>query len=1178
MPYYYNESTEKLSWDKPRDMNDDGDTGDGQWFWIPDEEDGFLPAKHLGGDDFETKKGQRKQVKGKATKLIVPLKYSALSRLEQDLVLLDNLDDGMILYDLKERFLKNEIYSNIGTILVSVNPFQRLPLYTPEMIDRYKNKGTRQLPPHPFETADCAFKNIVQTQEDQSVLVSGESGAGKTEATKQVLSFLADVAGSSNSSGSSIEDKILSSNPILEAFGNAKTLRNDNSSRFGRFTEVILDKGLRISGAKIQNYLLEKSRVASQPPGERNYHAFAQLCSSPVCSEFGIQSAGDFHYLNQSGTLTVVGIDDGADFEEVQSSMSMVGLDEKEKRSILSIVGGILHLGNCHMDKAGDATDGAVVAPAALENACSQAANLFGIDRDTLAQKLVLRSVEIRSEVMTIPLRLEQANDNRDSLGKFIYEQLFNWLVFAVNRCLDGPGNRFIGILDIFGFEIFEQNSFEQLCINFTNEKLQQLFNLHTFKEEENVYMSEAINFPKIEFIDNQPILDLIEARGGIFTQLDDIVKGPGKLDEKDKKFSAGIDRQYAQNKWFTPSNRHRGIKFMAFTISHYAGDVIYNVSGFVEKNQDTLYQDLYDLMSGSSNSFIQQLFPVKSKEERSKHTLGKQFKGQLSSLMKVLHSTSPHYIRCIKPNARKMPGLMDGKMTLDQLKYSGIFEAVRIRKQGFPFRYTFKRFVERYKCLTCVESETKGKFRFVPLNASGLKEQGAELLVRSKQDFDHSAFQVGKTMYLFRAEQYRTLELCRSLASERVCSIIQSVGRGYLSRVYVNRVKSLRPILQKAIKSRDVNVLTDAIRKVNNLLGVYQNFSVAVAFGELKEAQDMKEALEQAERFSELLKQYAYADLQQDGNFELLFRTLGECEKLAELRPSDDFMALHKIATDQFIQWREFRMQSQLNDVMAELEREAMQTVYAECKRLKYEDARLQEIEKLVGLNETDLLKRQLKRAKETSNEDRAQQKEIALKDANLESFGDLFVFEKCGLLRDPDDYACVFFGAQKIAEGMCLHSPKPFPNSLTKLEGPARKTALKVNKAILGYMRDKKYQLPDTLACEILQTGNDNPDVRVEIYCQIMKQLIQNPNRTSVDYGWKLLSLCMQVFSAGPAFENYVLMFIKKQAPPAAKESLYQMCHLISFGNGQRVPHSAAEVSHLLTSAGVNRESIRR
>jgi myosin heavy subunit len=270
MPYYYDPSSEKLSWDKPRDVNAK-DAGDGEWFWIPDEESGFLPAKHLGGDDYQTKQGQRKQVKGKATSFKKPLKYSHLSRLEQDLVLLDALDDGMILYNLKERFLKNEIYSNIGTILVSINPFQRLPLYTPEMIDKYKNKGTRQLPPHPFETADSAFKNIMQSQENQSVLVSGESGAGKTEATKQVLSFLADVAGSSNSSmagsGSSIEDKILSSNPILEAFGNAKTLRNDNSSRFGRYTEVILDKGLRISGAKIQNYLLEKSRVAHQHSG-----------------------------------------------------------------------------------------------------------------------------------------------------------------------------------------------------------------------------------------------------------------------------------------------------------------------------------------------------------------------------------------------------------------------------------------------------------------------------------------------------------------------------------------------------------------------------------------------------------------------------------------------------------------------------------------------------------------------------------------------------------------------------------------------------------------------------------------------------------------------------------------------------------------------------------------------
>mmetsp|Transcript_19347 Transcript_19347/g.40026 ORF Transcript_19347/g.40026 Transcript_19347/m.40026 type:complete len:1038 (+) Transcript_19347:279-3392(+) len=748
VPYYYNTATGALQWEMPEELRQKrgGAVGNSGWFWVPDPTDGYVAARSLGGKSYQTKDGKQVSYSTPRGKTLDPLNPASLSMLHDDLVLLDDLCEGMVMHNLRERYMKDQIYCGVGSILIAINPFKRLPLYTPDIIEKYNKRGNKVLPPHPFMIADNAYKTLLEGEVNQSILVSGESGAGKTETTKQCLMFLADVAGSK----ANIEQRVLSVNPILEAFGNAKTLRNDNSSRFGRFSEIILDNEKRIAGAQIQSYLLEKSRVGYQQQGERNYHIFYQLCKSDWAEHYNLGGPEYYGYLANSGCTEVSGIDDYREFQDVVSSMDSLGFTPDEKHSIFSIISGIIQLGNVTFTEASvRGADGSTIDDI---NTSYAVASQFGVDANMLAEALTHRTLEIiGQEPVRVPLRVDQAIENRDALAKYVYEKLFNWLVGRINKSLvpEGSKGSFIGILDIFGFEIFQQNSFEQLCINFCNEKLQQLFNQDTFKNEEEVYRSEGVDFPPIQFIDNQPVVDLIEMRGGIFTILDDVVKGPGKPEQKDQKFGTLLDSKFSSNPCFVPSNKHRGISYQAFSINHYAGSVCYDIDHFVDKNKDSLFKDLYDMMAMSSDAFIKGQF---AGEQGGRRTLAGDFKKQLNSLMTELKSTESHYIRCIKANSLKKPRVFEGSSCLEQLQCAGVFEAVTIRKNGYPFRYTFGRFVERYKCILATEEGWQ------PLQSSDLREQCYEILSSSKQPF--SNMQWGQTMLLFRADEYRVLEV----------------------------------------------------------------------------------------------------------------------------------------------------------------------------------------------------------------------------------------------------------------------------------------------------------------------------------------------------------------------------------------------------------------------------------
>jgi myosin heavy subunit len=690
-PYYYNMKTLAVSWNCPESLKDSEELvhEGGNWIWVADAQDAWVPAREMDGGMYLTNNGNRVKVTEKDPKW--PIMMSSLRHLEEDLVMIDDMNEGLIIHNLRERFREDKIYTAIGTILVSVNPFKRLPLYMPSIMEMYyKSGGNKRLPPHPFAIADHSYKKMREFKKHQSILISGESGAGKTEATKHCLAFFAEVAGSE----SGVAEKIIEANPILEAFGNAKTGRNNNSSRFGKFMEIHFDKLGQIVGCRTENYLLEKSRVVFQTEGERTYHIFYMLCVGALQEHLGLdRDMNTYRYLSRSGCLEVDGMDDAKEFDEVLHAMNCLGFSDAEQKFVFEVTAAVLLLGNLTFT-ANAKGDAVISNPQVL----AQISKFLAADNTEFLESIISRWFVIRGQDPTkIPFKPNEAVNAADACAKAVYGKLFDWIVQRVNSAMVIPKGtiNFIGVLDIFGFEIFETNSFEQLCINFANEKLQQHFNEYTFKLEETVYQTEQIKFLHIEFIDNQPILDMIEKKPkGLLVQLDEEIVMPKGNDET---WFNKISRDFEKTPYFQKVVKKKG----HFIVNHYAGIVPYDSDGFLEKNRDSLWPDILKCLSESKNKELSNLF---SGGEKGRVSLGGQFRGQLTNLMEKLRSTEPSYIRCVKPNSVKQPDIFDSVMSLQQLRYAGVFEAIKIRQQGYPFRLTHPEFLKRYKCLSLKE------------------------------------------------------------------------------------------------------------------------------------------------------------------------------------------------------------------------------------------------------------------------------------------------------------------------------------------------------------------------------------------------------------------------------------------------------------------------------------------
>ncbi|XP_043988604.1 unconventional myosin-Ib isoform X4 [Gambusia affinis] len=703
-----------------------------------------------------------------------------------DMVLLEPLTEDSFLENLKKRFDHNEIYTYIGSVVISLNPYRSLPIYTPDKVEEYRNRNFYELSPHIYALADEAYRSLRDQDKDQCILITGESGAGKTEASKLVMSYVAAVCGKGQEVNK-VKEQLLQSNPVLEAFGNAKTVRNDNSSRFGKYMDIEFDfKGDPLGGV-ISNYLLEKSRVVKQPRGERNFHIFYQLlsgASDDTLKKLKLErDVSKYNYLSLD-SAKVSGLDDAANFRTVRNAMQIVGFMEDEMQSVLELVAAVLKLGNIEF-KPESRCNGMDESRIKDKNDLKEMCELLGTEQSVLERAFSYRTVEAKMEKVSTTLNVAQAYYARDALAKNLYSRLFSWLVTRINESIKAQAktrHKVMGVLDIYGFEIFEDNSFEQFIINYCNEKLQQIFIELTLREEQEEYVREGIEWTNIEYFNNAVICDLIENnQNGILAMLDEECLRPGTVTDEtflDKLNTICADHQHFESRLCKNSkflNDH-SLPHNCFRIQHYAGKVLYRVEGFVDKNNDLLYRDLSQAMYKANHSLIKQLFPegnpVKVNLKRPP-TAGFQFKASVGTLMSNLQTKNPNYIRCIKPNDKKASHVFNESLVCHQARYLGLMENVRVRRAGYAFRQGYEPCLERYKML-CKNTWPHWK---------GPARQGVEVLMTDLQ-VPAEEFSYGRSKIFIRNP--RTLfflEEKRKQCLEDLATLIQKIYRGWKCR-----------------------------------------------------------------------------------------------------------------------------------------------------------------------------------------------------------------------------------------------------------------------------------------------------------------------------------------------------------------------------------------------------------
>ncbi|RXH87188.1 hypothetical protein DVH24_028688 [Malus domestica] len=792
----------------------------GSLVWVEDPEEAWLDGEivEIKSENYKVLCTSGKTVVVKASS-VYPKDAEAPPCGVDDMTKLAYLHEPGVLDNLRSRYDINEIYTYTGSILIAVNPFCRLPhLYDSHMMEQYKGADFGELSPHPFAVADEAYRLMINDGISQSILVSGESGAGKTESTKLLMRYLAYMGGRGVAEGRSVEQQVLESNPVLEAFGNAKTVRNNNSSRFGKFVELQFDQNGRISGAAIRTYLLERSRVCQVSNPERNYHCFYMLCAAPPedVQRFKLGPAKTFHYLNQSDCIELDALDDAEEYIATRKAMEVVGISSEEQDAIFRVVAAILHLGNIEFAK-GKEMDSSMPKDDKSWFHLKTAAQLFMCDVKALEDSLCKRIIVTRDETITKWLDPEAAAVSRDALAKVVYSRLVDKINNSIGQ---DPDSKFlIGVLDIYGFESFKTNSFEQFCINLTNEKLQQHFNQHVFKMEQEEYTKEEIDWSYIEFVDNKDILDLIEKKpGGIIALLDEACMFPRSTHET-----------FAQKLYQTFKNHKRFMKPKLsqsdFTICHYAGDVTYQTALFLDKNKDYVVAEHQALLSASTCSFVSGMFTslIEDSSKSSKFSsIGSRFKQQLQQLLETLSSTEPHYIRCVKPNNVLKPAIFENKNVLQQLRCGGVMEAIRISCAGYPTRKAFAEFIDRFGLLA-------------PEVLDGSTDE-VNACKRLLQKVGLEGYQIGKTKVFLRAGQMAELDARRSEVLGKSASIIQRKVRSYLAKrsFIVLRLSAIR--LQAACRGHLARHVYQGMRREASSLMIQRHLRMYLARKAYKE------------------------------------------------------------------------------------------------------------------------------------------------------------------------------------------------------------------------------------------------------------------------------------------------------------------------------------------------------
>ncbi|GLE01599.1 hypothetical protein PINS_up010429 [Pythium insidiosum] len=819
---------------------------------------------------------------------------SAASTTFEDILQMSDLSEQSLLENLRRRYDKDLIYTYVGPILIAINPYKDLGnAYSEATMTEYYSKSLGMLPPHVFALTDHAYTQLIQggalDPANQSIIISGESGAGKTETTKIIMQYLARATSyrghqQQQNGGQSpisralgkLEERVLETNPLLESFGNAKTLRNDNSSRFGKFIEIQFDHHGKIVGAEIMNFLLEKTRIVSQSIGERNYHIFYQLLSGAdekLREKLQLKTPQDYEYLRKSQCFKLPSADDGEEFAVTKQCMTTIGINEERQERVFHLLAVVLHLGNLEFAMENDTC---VAHGEDSVKALTLIAELLRVSVDALRNALLTRQLYVGGKVIVQQQNVDQVRDKRDALAKAIYSSLFLWLVTELNRTISRPQDRwgFIGVLDIYGFEKFEWNTFEQLCINYANEKLQRHFNQHMLEVEQDEYTKEGIDWKHIDFQDNQPCLDLIEGKPmgkpGIFIALDDVWRLKGE--EANRKFVAilhasfGRDPSAGANTMKTQHDSYVHPKMDAnlrFGIKHYAGEVVYDASGFNDKNNETLNDDMKELIRQSASDWVREIFDlnVQSMEAIPGNTkrpvdpmalsrrpsdkgmasqankipspgpggaanktrnlrevsVGAQFRFQLQELINKISLANPRYVRCIKPNEFKRAGELNDQDCARQLKYSGMMEAIQIRQRGFALREDHDVFFYDYQVLA-PDAE----------NVNELVEHISTMLGSGKDQW-----QVGKSKVFLKRTVALKLRQLQSLRCKAAARILQKWCRNLKAKAAAIRIqtkfrqivakKKLHRLRQAAYKVRAYLLMRISVVRYQKLIEEYR-------------------------------------------------------------------------------------------------------------------------------------------------------------------------------------------------------------------------------------------------------------------------------------------------------------------------------------------------------------------
>ncbi|XP_017691427.1 PREDICTED: myosin-1B-like [Lepidothrix coronata] len=743
-----------------------------------------IQSRESGKVTVKTEKGETLTVKEDQIFSMNPPKYDKI----EDMAMMTHLHEPAVLYNLKERYAAWMIYTYSGLFCVTVNPYKWLPVYNPEVVLAYRGKKRQEAPPHIFSISDNAYQFMLTDRENQSILITGESGAGKTVNTKRVIQYFATIAASGDkkkeeqTSGKmqgTLEDQIISANPLLEAFGNAKTVRNDNSSRFGKFIRIHFGATGKLASADIETYLLEKSRVTFQLKAERSYHIFYQIMSNkkPELIEMLLITTNpyDYQYVSQ-GEITVPSINDQEELMATDSAIDILGFTPDEKTAIYKLTGAVMHYGNLKFKQKQREEqaepDGTEVA--------DKAAYLMGLNSADLLKALCYPRVKVGNEYVTKGQTVQQVYNSVGALAKAVFEKMFLWMVVRINQQLDTkqPRQYFIGVLDIAGFEIFDFNSLEQLCINFTNEKLQQFFNHHMFVLEQEEYKKEGIEWEFIDFgMDLAACIELIEKPMGIFSILEEECMFPKATDTSFK--NKLYDQHLGKSNNFQKPKPGKGKAEAHFSLVHYAGTVDYNITGWLDKNKDPLNETVVGLYQKSSLKTLALLFASAGgeaeasgggggggkkggkKKGSSFQTVSALFRENLNKLMTNLRSTHPHFVRCIIPNESKTPGAMEHELVLHQLRCNGVLEGIRICRKGFPSRILYADFKQSL-CLCFARP-------------------------------DSDVLQHSLSKVFFKAGLLGLLEEMRDEKLAQLITRTQAVCRGYLMRVEYRRMVERR-------------------------------------------------------------------------------------------------------------------------------------------------------------------------------------------------------------------------------------------------------------------------------------------------------------------------------------------------------------------------------------------------